>query len=66
MKSGEIGGLLEFLQRMHSEDLNLSYATQVDLDDLITKIFWENGRIKLDYEYFGDVMCFDTTLKKKK
>ena len=38
MKSGDIGGLLEFLQRMHSEDLNLSYATQVDLDDLITNI----------------------------
>ena len=66
MKSGDIGGLLEFLQRMHSEDLNLSYATQVDLDDLITNIIWANGRMNLDYEYFGDVVCFDTTYKKIK
>ena len=66
MKSGDTWGLLEYLQRMQSEDLNFSYAIQVDLDDLITKIFWANGRIKLDYEYFGDAVCFDTTYKKNK
>ena len=65
MKSGDTGGLLEYLQRMQSEDLNFSYAIQVVLDDLITNIFWANGRMKLDYEYFGDVVCFDTTYKKK-
>ena len=51
---------------MQFEDLNFSYAISVDLDDLITNIFWADGRMKLDYEYFGDVMCFDTTYKKKK
>ena len=40
MKSRDTGGLLEYLQRMQSEDLNFSYAIQVDLDDLITNIFW--------------------------
>ena len=61
IKSGDRGGLFEYLQRMQSEDLNFSYAIQVDLDDLITNIFWADGRMKLDYEYFGDVVCFDTT-----
>ena len=61
MKSGDTRGLLEYLQRMQSEDLNFSYAIQVDLDNLITNIFWADGRMKLDYEYFGDVVCFDTT-----
>ena len=51
---------------MQFEDLNFSYAIPVDLDDLITNIFWADGRMKLDYEYFGDVMCFDTTYKKRK
>ena len=51
---------------MQFEDLNFSYAIPVDLDDLITNIIWANGRMKLDYEYFGDVMCFDTTYKKRK
>ena len=61
MKSEDTGGLLEYLQRMQSEDLNFSYAIQVDLDNLITNIFWADGRMKLDYEYFGEVVCFDTT-----
>ena len=66
MKSRDTRGLLEYLQRMQSEDLNFSYAIQVDLDDLITNIFWADGRIKLDYGYFGDVVCFDTTYQKNK
>ena len=69
MKSRDKGGLLEYLQRMQFEDLNFSYAIQVDLDDLITNIFWANGRMKLDYEYFGDVVCliwYNLQKKKKK
>ncbi|XP_075674787.1 protein FAR1-RELATED SEQUENCE 5-like [Castanea sativa] len=58
MKSGDTRGLLEYLQRMQSEDLNFSYAIQVDLDDLITNIFWVDGRMKLDYEYFRDKAMF--------
>lgn len=46
---------------MQSEDFNFSYAIHVDLDDLITNIFWANGRMNLDYEYFGDIVCFNTT-----
>ena len=61
-----MGGLLEYLQRLQSKDLNFSYAIQVDLDDLITNIFWADGKIKLDCEYFRDVVCFDTTYQKKK
>ena len=39
MKSGDTRGLLEYLQIMQFEDLNFSYAIQVDFDDLITNIF---------------------------
>ena len=39
MKSGDIGGLFEYLQIMQSKDLNFSYAIQVNFDDLITNIF---------------------------
>ena len=67
MKIGDIGGLLEYLQKkMQSKDLKFSYAIHVDLDDLITNNFGADGRMKLDYEYFGDVVCFDTTYKEKK
>lgn len=66
MKVGDTGGVLEYLQNMQHDDPNFSYAIQVDLDDLITNIFWTYGRMKLDYESFGDVVCFDTTYRKNK
>ncbi|KAL4332079.1 hypothetical protein GQ457_15G027670 [Hibiscus cannabinus] len=66
IKVGDTGGVLEYLQNMQHDDPNFSYAIQVDLDDLITNIFWTDGRMKLDYESFGDVVCFDTTYRKNK
>ncbi|KAM0905327.1 hypothetical protein ACQ4PT_017496 [Festuca glaucescens] len=30
---------------------------------MMTNIFWADARSVLDYDYFGDVICFDTTYK---
>ncbi|KAL8170628.1 hypothetical protein V2J09_022432 [Rumex salicifolius] len=64
--SGETGGVLEYLQGIQIEDPNFFYAIQVDEDDLITNIFWEDAKMKVDYDDFGDVVCFDTTYQKQK
>ena len=40
MRIGDTGGVLEYMQNKQSEDLNFSYAIQVDVDDLITNILW--------------------------
>ncbi|GMJ03099.1 FAR1-related sequence 5 [Hibiscus trionum] len=61
MKIGDTGGVLEYLQNMQHDDPNFSYAIH-----FITNIFWTDGRIKLDYESFEDVVCFDTTYRKNK
>ncbi|KAL4318052.1 hypothetical protein GQ457_18G005870 [Hibiscus cannabinus] len=66
IKVGDTGGVLEYLQNMQHDDPNFSYAIQVDLGDFIKNIFWTDGRMKLDYESFGDVVCFDTTYRKNK
>ncbi|KAL4362358.1 hypothetical protein GQ457_04G023220 [Hibiscus cannabinus] len=66
MKVGDTGGILEYLQNMQQDDPSFSYAIQVDLDDFITNIFWTDGRMKLDYKSFGDVVCFDSTYRKNK
>lgn len=50
MKVGDTGGVLEYLQRMQYEDPNFSYFIQLDVDDLITNIFWADSIMKLDYE----------------
>ncbi|XP_065877113.1 protein FAR-RED IMPAIRED RESPONSE 1-like [Euphorbia lathyris] len=51
---------------MQSNDPSFTYAIQVDVDDLITNIFWADAKMKVDYDYFGDVVCFDTTYRKNK
>ncbi|KAI5356073.1 hypothetical protein L3X38_008968 [Prunus dulcis] len=66
MKLGDTGGVLEYLQQMQLTDPNFFYAIQVDEDDLITNIFWDDARMMVDYDYFGDVVCFDTTYRKNK
>ncbi|KAL3846337.1 hypothetical protein ACJIZ3_003740 [Penstemon smallii] len=66
MKGGDAGGVLNYLQLKQSEDPNFFYAIQVDKDDLITNVFWDDGQMMADYMCFGDVVCFDTTYRKAK
>ncbi|WCJ38214.1 FAR1-related sequence 5 [Euphorbia peplus] len=66
MKLGDTCGVLEYLQNMQSQDPSFTYAIQVDADGLITNIFWADAKMKVDYDYFGDVVCFDTTYRKNK
>ena len=63
MVLGDAGALMQYLQDRQNEDPSFYYAIQLDDDDQITNIFWADGRSLLDYEYFGDVVCFDTTYK---
>ncbi|XP_047946700.1 protein FAR1-RELATED SEQUENCE 5-like [Salvia hispanica] len=64
IKQGDSGGVLQYLQRMTSEDPHFYYAIQLDVEDLITNIFWTDGRMIQDFGHFGDVVCFDTTYRK--
>ncbi|KAL3631376.1 hypothetical protein CASFOL_024360 [Castilleja foliolosa] len=61
MRTGDTGGVLQYLQRKQAEDPNFLYAIQVDEEDLITNIFWADAKMRSDYSHFGDVVCFDTT-----
>ncbi|XP_058076319.1 protein FAR1-RELATED SEQUENCE 5-like [Magnolia sinica] len=63
MKKFDNEGLLIFFKRKQAEDPMFFYCIQFDVQDCITNIFWADGRMILDYERFGDVICFDTTYK---
>ncbi|XP_062117825.1 protein FAR1-RELATED SEQUENCE 5-like [Humulus lupulus] len=65
MRLGDTGGILEYLQGMQLEDPAFVSAIQADEDDMITNIFWADGKMMADYFHFGDVISFDTTYKKK-
>ncbi|XP_062086206.1 protein FAR1-RELATED SEQUENCE 5-like [Humulus lupulus] len=50
----DTGGILEYLQGMQLEDLAFVSAIQADEDDMITNIFWADGKMMADYFHFGD------------
>ncbi|XP_026666304.2 protein FAR1-RELATED SEQUENCE 4-like [Phoenix dactylifera] len=63
MQVGDTGALLEYLQKMKGDNPSFYYAIQVDEYDQMTNVFWADAKSMIDYHYFGDVVCFDTTYK---
>ncbi|XP_058105485.1 protein FAR1-RELATED SEQUENCE 9-like [Magnolia sinica] len=51
---------LEYFKQRQDEDPDFFYATEVDDKKCLTKVFWVDGRSRMAYEYFGDVVTFDT------
>lgn len=66
MKEGEAGSLLHCFQRQHFENPSFFYATQLDIDDKVTNIFWADDNMVVDYDHFNDVVCLDTTSRRSK
>ncbi|XP_031480492.1 protein FAR1-RELATED SEQUENCE 5-like isoform X1 [Nymphaea colorata] len=65
-KYGDVGALLQYLQDKSANDPAFFSAIQLDKDELITNIFWADARSRADYDCFGDVVCFDTSLRANK
>ncbi|CAL9761774.1 unnamed protein product [Musa acuminata subsp. burmannicoides] len=63
IQMGDAGATLEYLQRMQEDSSSFYYAIQVDKDDNLTNVFWADAKSVMDFCYFGDVVCFDTTYK---
>ncbi len=63
IQEGDTGAILQYLQDKQMENPSFFYAIQVDEDEMMTNIFWADARSVLDFDYFGDVICFDTTYR---
>lgn len=46
-----------------SEDPDFAYRVQVNAQSRIETLLWTNGRSRSEYNYFGDVITFDTTYR---
>ncbi|KAG6744874.1 hypothetical protein POTOM_051514 [Populus tomentosa] len=55
--------LLNYFRRLQVEDLSFFYAVQLDSNGFTTNFFWRDGRSKVDYDYFGDVLILDKTFR---
>ncbi|KAF8011368.1 hypothetical protein BT93_J1848 [Corymbia citriodora subsp. variegata] len=55
--------LLNHFHLMQMQNPMFSYAVQVDQNGKLTNLFWRDSLSKFDYDYFGDVLIFDTTYR---
>jgi zinc finger SWIM domain-containing protein 3 len=53
-------------KKKKKKNLSYYYAFQLDVEELITNIFWANAGMVIDYSHFGDVVTFDTTYSTNK
>ncbi|KAK1615385.1 hypothetical protein QYE76_020902 [Lolium multiflorum] len=54
---------MEIFSELKEKDSEFTYTVQVDAESRIQTLLWTNGRSKLQYHHFGDVVTFDTTYK---
>ncbi|XP_051189262.1 protein FAR1-RELATED SEQUENCE 11 [Lolium perenne] len=54
---------MEIFSELKEKDSEFTYTVQVDADSRIQTLLWTNGRSKLQYHHFGDIVTFDTTYK---
>ncbi|BFG17885.1 hypothetical protein CerSpe_041580 [Prunus speciosa] len=66
IEGGDAQSLINHFKYKQAEDPNFFYSVQVDQFTRMTNFFWRDGRSKLDYDCFGDVICFDTTFRTNK
>jgi hypothetical protein len=54
---------MEIFAELKESDPEFTYSVRVDNESRIRILMWTNGRSKLQYHHFGDVVTFDTTYK---
>ncbi|KAL7265415.1 hypothetical protein ACSBR1_003232 [Camellia fascicularis] len=63
LAEGDAEGALGYLSAKLDADPLFFFKYNVDKDNRLDKIFWADGRSRMDYAAFGDVLVFDTTYR---
>ncbi|TYG76518.1 hypothetical protein ES288_D03G120500v1 [Gossypium darwinii] len=59
----DIQGLINYFKQQQLEDPSFFYTLQVDAKSSLISFIWRDGRSKIDYQHFGDVVVLDTTFR---
>ncbi|KAI8538633.1 hypothetical protein RHMOL_Rhmol09G0119500 [Rhododendron molle] len=66
LQYGEAGALLRYFQKQTMDNPYFFHGMQLDVDEMITNIFWADHEMIRDYGLFGDTLSFDTTFRTNK
>ncbi|XP_042505651.1 protein FAR1-RELATED SEQUENCE 5-like [Macadamia integrifolia] len=61
-----MGSLMKYLVTQTRNNPSFTYSFQLDSEKQITKIFWADPKMIIDYAQFRDVVSFDTTFRTNK
>ncbi|XP_042952303.1 protein FAR1-RELATED SEQUENCE 5-like [Carya illinoinensis] len=59
--AGGAGALRQYFLRMQYKNPGFFYMMDIDDDGRLKNVFWSDPRSRAAYQYFGDVVTFDTT-----
>jgi hypothetical protein len=60
-KEGDSKAMMSYFCEMRERNSNFFYDIDLDDDFHVKNVFWADARSRAAYEYFGDVVTFDTT-----
>jgi hypothetical protein len=66
MAYGQAGSMLLYFQDKIDQNPSFQYAFQMDCEEQIANIFWDDAKMIMEYAQFGDVVSFDTTFGTNK
>ncbi|XP_015964555.1 protein FAR1-RELATED SEQUENCE 5-like [Arachis duranensis] len=62
----DVKEMISYFMRMKYINLNFFYAVDVDEANQFKSALWVDARCRTSYEYYGDVVSFDTTYTRNK
>ncbi|XP_012855477.1 PREDICTED: protein FAR1-RELATED SEQUENCE 5-like [Erythranthe guttata] len=66
VEDGDAAELIRYFKNKSNEDGLFYWDFQVDENNRMCNFFYRDGRCRVDYEAFGDVLSIDTTYKTNK
>lgn len=63
---GDSQSLVNIFKDRTTQDAMFFWDIQFDREDKLINFFWRDGRSRIDYDCFGDVLIFDTTQRLNK
>ncbi|OWM84071.1 protein FAR1-RELATED SEQUENCE 5-like [Punica granatum] len=66
IEGGDAQSLCQWFKKKKNGDIMFFHDVQLDQEGRVTNFFWCDGRSRIDYGYFGDVVVFDTTYRINK
>ncbi|XP_059639387.1 protein FAR1-RELATED SEQUENCE 5-like [Cornus florida] len=63
IQRGDAQSVIKHFKQCRAEDHIFFHSEELDAEGRLANFFWRDGRSRLDYDYFGDVVVFDTTYR---